>query len=106
VVDLVHALAKQDKMPEGLKISTKTGTIMYDSALIAGVDYVPDDHVPPEPSNHDASNNQDSSTEGNDDSDNQEADGTEDSDSETENSHSETKTQVMTAKTTPSQRTI
>jgi hypothetical protein len=41
VVQLVHDIAKQDRMPEGLKIATKTGTILYDSTLIAGVDYVP-----------------------------------------------------------------
>jgi hypothetical protein len=38
VVQLVHDIAKQDRMPEGLKIATKTGTILYDSTLIAGVD--------------------------------------------------------------------
>jgi hypothetical protein len=26
-------------MPEGLKIMTKTGTILYDSSSVAGVDY-------------------------------------------------------------------
>jgi hypothetical protein len=35
VVELVHDIAKQDRMPEGLKIATKTGTIRYDSTLIA-----------------------------------------------------------------------
>jgi hypothetical protein len=38
---LVHALAKKDKMPSSLKIATKTGNILYDSTLIAGVDYTP-----------------------------------------------------------------
>jgi len=30
---------ESDKMPEGLKIMMKTGTVLYDSACIAGVDY-------------------------------------------------------------------
>jgi hypothetical protein len=43
VMDLVHALAKKDHMPQGLKLATKTGTVLYDSTMIAGVDYVPPD---------------------------------------------------------------
>ena len=39
VIEAVHQLAKKDKMPEGLKITTKAGVILYDSALTAGVDY-------------------------------------------------------------------
>ena len=35
----VHALAVQENMPDGLKISNLTGQLFYDSAWIAGVDY-------------------------------------------------------------------
>ena len=38
IIDLVHDLATRDGMPDGLKIQTKTGQILYDSACIAGVD--------------------------------------------------------------------
>jgi hypothetical protein len=38
VIDLVHTLAKNESMPDGLKIETKTGHILYDSSWIAGVD--------------------------------------------------------------------
>jgi hypothetical protein len=56
VVHLVQELAKQDKMPDGLKIATKTGSIIYDSTLIAGVDYNPQNvHYP----NHDVQNSDD-----------------------------------------------
>jgi hypothetical protein len=43
VIELVHALAERDNMPNGLKITTKTGHILYDSAWIAGVDYEHED---------------------------------------------------------------
>lgn len=39
VIARVHALADQDGIPEGLKIQNRLGTILYDSAWIAGVDY-------------------------------------------------------------------
>jgi hypothetical protein len=56
VVHLVQELAKQDKMPDGLKIVTKIGSIIYDSTLIAGVDYTPQNvHHP----NHDVQNSDD-----------------------------------------------
>mmetsp|Transcript_11837 Transcript_11837/g.17122 ORF Transcript_11837/g.17122 Transcript_11837/m.17122 type:complete len:288 (-) Transcript_11837:1837-2700(-) len=42
VPDLVHKMARHDGMPNGLKITTRTGDILYDSALIAGVDYNPE----------------------------------------------------------------
>jgi hypothetical protein len=35
----VHALAVQENMSDGLKISNRTGQLFYDSAWIAGVDY-------------------------------------------------------------------
>ena len=39
VIDLVHGLATREKMPDGLKITTKTGQVLYDSSCLAGVDY-------------------------------------------------------------------
>jgi hypothetical protein len=35
----VHKIAALDGMPEGLKISNRYGTILFDSSLIEGVDY-------------------------------------------------------------------
>jgi hypothetical protein len=39
VIDLVHAMADADGMSNGLKIKTRFGKILFDSAWIAGVDY-------------------------------------------------------------------
>jgi hypothetical protein len=39
VIQRVHAIADEEEMPNGLKIVSKDGTILYDSAWIAGVDY-------------------------------------------------------------------
>lgn len=39
VIDLVHALAACEGIPKGLNITTKTGTILYDSSCVAGVEY-------------------------------------------------------------------
>ena len=39
VIDVVHAMATSEGMPDGLKIETKSGIILYDSSWIAGVDY-------------------------------------------------------------------
>ncbi|KAG7373398.1 reverse transcriptase RNA-dependent DNA polymerase [Nitzschia inconspicua] len=38
-IQAVHTLAENQGMPRGLKISSRTGPILYDSAWIAGVDY-------------------------------------------------------------------
>ena len=43
VIDTVHLLADRDNMTDGLKIQSKTGTILYDSAWFAGVDCVEQD---------------------------------------------------------------
>ena len=51
VIDLVHLRADKDNMPPGLKITTKNGMTLHDSAFIAGVhneedeeqDYTEDD---------------------------------------------------------------
>jgi hypothetical protein len=37
VIDLVHAMADRDSMPTGLKITTKAGIVLHDTASIAGV---------------------------------------------------------------------
>jgi hypothetical protein len=37
VIDLVHAMADQDNMPTALKITTKAGIVLHDTASIAGV---------------------------------------------------------------------
>jgi hypothetical protein len=39
VVRQVHLLAAADQMPQGLKLSSRTGHLLYDTAWIAGVDY-------------------------------------------------------------------
>jgi hypothetical protein len=39
VIDLVHKMAENDKIKEGLQIETKSGKSLYDSSWIAGVDY-------------------------------------------------------------------
>ncbi len=39
VIQQVHLLAEQDGQPEGLKITNKSGHLLYDHAWIAGVDY-------------------------------------------------------------------
>ena len=39
IINQVHALAVQENMPDGLKISNRTGQLFNDSAWIAGVDY-------------------------------------------------------------------
>ena len=44
VINLVHALADRDGIPDGLKIMTKTGHILYDSTSLAGVDYTDNVH--------------------------------------------------------------
>ena len=45
IIRRVHALAELQKMPKGLKIQNKVGTMIYDSTWIAGVDYDPElDH--------------------------------------------------------------
>ena len=43
IIDLVHAMATREGMPDGLKIKTKGGVTIYDSAWIAGVDYDPNE---------------------------------------------------------------
>jgi hypothetical protein len=43
IIDLVHAMATNDKMPDGIKIETNSGMTIYDSSWIAGVDYDNDD---------------------------------------------------------------
>ncbi len=43
IIDMVHAMATKDKVPDGLKIATKAGLILYDSSWIAGVDYESDE---------------------------------------------------------------
>jgi hypothetical protein len=37
--ELVHNMAQSDSMPDGLKIETKSGTVLYDSSWLAGMDY-------------------------------------------------------------------
>jgi hypothetical protein len=37
VIDLFHAMADRDKTPTGLKITTKAGIVLHDTASIAGV---------------------------------------------------------------------
>jgi len=39
----VEAIARDEKMPSGLKVANRTGRIRYDSAWIAGVDYADDE---------------------------------------------------------------
>ncbi len=39
IITHVHVLAALEQVPEGLKMSNRTGKVFYDSAWIAGVDY-------------------------------------------------------------------
>ena len=39
IIKQVHTLTKADKMPAGLKIENRANLILFDSSLIAGVDY-------------------------------------------------------------------
>jgi hypothetical protein len=39
-INLVHTIAANDHMSEGLKIETKNGNIVFDSSCITGVHYV------------------------------------------------------------------
>jgi hypothetical protein len=43
IIVQVHAIAAQDDMPEGLKITNCYGTMLYDSSWIAGVGYEEND---------------------------------------------------------------
>jgi hypothetical protein len=43
IIELIHTMADNDDMKDGLKIETKSGLILYDSAWIAGVDYEEND---------------------------------------------------------------
>jgi hypothetical protein len=39
IIKMVHRIAEQDGMPKGLKITNRTGQVLYDSTWIVGVDY-------------------------------------------------------------------
>ena len=39
IIHQIHRIGKHEGMPKGLKISNRFGNILFDSALIAGVDY-------------------------------------------------------------------
>ena len=39
IIKMVHLIAEQDGMPKGLKITNRTGQVLYDITWIAGVDY-------------------------------------------------------------------
>jgi hypothetical protein len=39
IIDLVHKMAENENMSDGLKIHTRSGLVLYDSSWIAGVDY-------------------------------------------------------------------
>lgn len=41
IIWLVHKIAKQEKMPQDLKIYNKAGTMLNNSAWVARVDYYP-----------------------------------------------------------------
>ena len=53
VIEQVNALARADKMPKGLKVSNKTGRILYDATWLEGVDYQEEDYeINPEEDDH------------------------------------------------------
>ena len=39
IIHQIHNIAKHEGMPKGLKIINRFGNVLFDSALIAGVDY-------------------------------------------------------------------
>jgi hypothetical protein len=45
VIDLVHQMATNDGIQDGLKIKSKSSIILYDSSWIAGVDYNKEDNT-------------------------------------------------------------
>jgi hypothetical protein len=59
VIKLVHDMADQDGMPNGLKIETRSGKILFDSAWIAGVDFQDYDEIDDEVSIIEIENNDD-----------------------------------------------
>ena len=71
IIQQVHALAEQEGMPKGLKISNRTGLIFYDTAWIAGVDYADDGNGNEDDNEDNADDEEDelSSDEDNDDPD-------------------------------------
>jgi hypothetical protein len=75
IVKLVHTIAENYGMPQGLKISNRYGTVLFDSSWIAGVDYNNEQFEDKdyndkeyEPYNHDNNNDDDN----NDDDDKEE----------------------------------
>lgn len=67
IIDLVHGIAEREKMPTGLKIVTRTGQVIYDSAWIAGV------HYELQVRNNDQNNNNQDDEDDSDDSDYQDS---------------------------------
>lgn len=39
IIECVHKLAQSEKMPEGMKVTSKTGVILYDNSWLPGVQY-------------------------------------------------------------------
>ena len=39
VIEMVHAMAVKDKIPDGLKVKNRANAIIFDASLTAGVDY-------------------------------------------------------------------
>jgi hypothetical protein len=56
---MVHRIAKQDGMPKGLKITNRTGQVLYDSTWIAGVDYDEDEFEDEDSDNSNDDDNED-----------------------------------------------
>jgi hypothetical protein len=63
VLKQVHRLAEMDDMPQGLKITNRTGQVLYNSTWIAGVDYdedqFDDEDYDPQSDDNDNSDNDD-----------------------------------------------
>jgi hypothetical protein len=71
IIKMVHHIAEQDGMPEGLKITNRTGQVLYDSTWIAGVDYDEDKF---EDEDYDPYSDEDEDSDDSDDDDHEDQD--------------------------------
>jgi hypothetical protein len=45
IIECVHKLSQRKKMPGGMKVTSKTGVILYDNSWLPGVQYESTDEV-------------------------------------------------------------
>jgi hypothetical protein len=69
IIKMVHRIAKQDGMPKGLKITNRTGQVLYNSTSLAEVDYDEDEFE--DKDYHPSSDEDEDSDDSDDDDDNE-----------------------------------